>query len=542
MKRLALAMTVLGATFLVLPAEAGAPVHPRAVAAAAPVQASAAAPATIRIGRQKSGGGFDVEVLSLDPYIARVLAGEALPGSGPAALEALAIAIRTYAIGNLGRHRADGFDLCDSTHCQVTRAARPETEAAAQATAGQLLLYQGKPATVYYSASCGGRTELPSAVWPGAEDVPYLPSQPDDGCGDGQPWRSEIALNDLRRAFQSAGYKGTLRDLKVLSRDSSGRVSRLGLEGLTPNEASGQDLRVALGGTIGWTHIRSALFDVRRERDSFRFEGKGYGHGVGMCVIGSAKLADRGETAEAILKRYYPGTLISAGRPVQTTLVPDPPRPVPVIIATANATAAAVARPTAAVPPATVLPPPPPSVPAVATSSVAGITIVTSGDDRPEQQALMTLTAGARDEIAGWLNVAPPAQVKLQIHPTTEAYEKATGRQWFTFGSIVGNEIHLAPLRVLNERGLAEATIRRQLVLLMTAPALAKRPAWVREGAALFYANGKKASSSSGRDSCPSDAELTRPVSPGALSTALLRAQVCFSKQIARGRTWRDIR
>ena len=94
----------------------------------------------------------------METYVARVLAGEALRDSQPAALEALAITIRTFALANRGRHRADGFDLCDQTHCQVLRAAVAATERAARATAGRLLLRDGAPASVYYSASCGGRT------------------------------------------------------------------------------------------------------------------------------------------------------------------------------------------------------------------------------------------------------------------------------------------------------------------------------------------------------------------------------------------------
>src|SRR5689334_23131336 len=133
---------------------------------------------TIRIGIQKNGG-YDIVTLPLETYVARVLAGEALPGSDPAALEALAIAVRTYTAANRGKHRADGFDLCDQTHCQVMRAATADTDRAAAATAGAILMYDGAPASIYYSASCGGRTERPSNVWPGADDPPYLPAQDD---------------------------------------------------------------------------------------------------------------------------------------------------------------------------------------------------------------------------------------------------------------------------------------------------------------------------------------------------------------------------
>ena len=76
-----------------------------------------------------------------------------------AAAQALAVAIRTYALFNAGRHQRDGFDLCDTTHCQVLRASSAASRRAAQATAGLVLSYQGAPADLYYSASCGGHTE-----------------------------------------------------------------------------------------------------------------------------------------------------------------------------------------------------------------------------------------------------------------------------------------------------------------------------------------------------------------------------------------------
>ncbi len=80
-----------------------------------------------------------VTTVPLETYVARVLAGEAGRDSQPAALEALAIAVRTYTLANRGRHRADGFDLCDETHCQVMRTATAATERAAAATAGRVL-------------------------------------------------------------------------------------------------------------------------------------------------------------------------------------------------------------------------------------------------------------------------------------------------------------------------------------------------------------------------------------------------------------------
>ena len=100
------------------------------------VAQDAASTETIRIGVLE-GGTYDVVTLPLETYVARVLTGEALPGSAPAATEALAIAIRTYTLGNRAKHRADGFDLCDQTHCQVVRTATAVTVRAAQGTAGR---------------------------------------------------------------------------------------------------------------------------------------------------------------------------------------------------------------------------------------------------------------------------------------------------------------------------------------------------------------------------------------------------------------------
>jgi stage II sporulation protein D len=268
------------------------------------------------VGFARPGGGYAVATVPLETYVARVVAGEALPGSQPAALEALAIAVRTYALANRGRHRADGFDVCDETPCQVVRAATPATERAARATAARVLMRGGLVASIFYSASCGGRTEIPSDVWPGAEDPPYLPSADDEACEGAPAWEAALSAADLLRALRAAGFRGErLRELRIVSRNRSGRVARLKVDGLTPGEISAQDLRMAVGRTLGWQHIKSTVFDVRRQSATYRFSGHGSGHGVGLCVIGSAKLAARGASAASILQKYSPGLVTAAADP-----------------------------------------------------------------------------------------------------------------------------------------------------------------------------------------------------------------------------------
>jgi len=494
----------------------------------------------LRVGIAKPGGGYTVTTLPLETYVARVLAGEAARASKPPALEALAITIRTFALANSGRHRADGFDLCDQTHCQVLRAPTSATERAAQATAGRLLVRNGSPATVYYSASCGGHTEIPSRVWPGAEDPPFLPSQEDDACQGAPAWTTEIDERDLLRALHAGGFTGErLRDVRIASRNRSGRVARLKLDGLRPDEISGQDLRVVVGRTLGWQRIQSTAFELEKRGDAYRFAGHGAGHGVGMCVIGSARLAEReGVTAENILARYFPGLQISAR---DLSRGSDPIPSVPRASAggrgqtpPSNSTGRAAGRGLT----------PEPAAP-------AAILITLPDEDEGERDAIVKQTLRARDDLAKTLGVPAPAAVTLRFHPTTDDYEQATHRAWFTSGALVKGELHLLPLAILRERGVLDRTIRHELVHLMTDAVFERRPQWVREGAAIYFAAAKPTSGETRprpgfrpepRGSCPSDNELTRPVSVGALTNAYTRARDCFAKQIQAGKSWREVR
>jgi SpoIID/LytB domain protein len=441
----------------------------------------------IRIGFLRNGS-YEVASLPMEPYVARVLAGEAARESPPAALEALAIAIRTYATANRGRHRAEGFDLCDQTHCQVVRTATAVTERAIENTAGQILRFDGEAATIFYSASCGGRSERPSSVWPGVADRPYLPVRPDDGCGGQPEWSVELRLADLQRALQASGFRGTLRSLRIASRNDSGRVAVMTLDGLAPREISGQDLRMALIRTPELPQVRSASFEISRTNDGYRFAGHGYGHGVGMCVIGSVNLAARGLSAADILQRYFPGTTIS-GSPGLVVALPDA--------------------------------------------------------DETARAALVDLAASSRDALARRLGVAAPNRIVVRVQPSSADYERASGRSWFTFGSVVNGELVLLPVTMLRERGMLELTVRRQLIRLLTEPELGAKPLWVREGVALHFGAVSETSSQAAAAAsgpCPTDDELARPVSAGALSEAYARARGCVERQLRSGRSWREIR
>jgi SpoIID/LytB domain protein len=527
---------------------------------------------TVTVGLTKPSGGYTVVEMPLDAYVARVLAGEAMRDSQPAALEALAITVRTFATANRGRHRADGFDLCDQTHCQVLRPPTSAAERAANATAGRLLLLRnGTPATVYYSASCGGHTAIPSDVWPGHDDPPYLPSKADSACEGAPAWSAELHESDLARALRAAGFRGELRGMRIASRNQSGRVAQLRLDGLMPGYVSGQDLRVAVGRTLGWQYIKSAAFELQQKGSAYRFTGHGSGHGVGLCVIGSAKLAERGVAAEAILARYFPGLTIAVaagprgtarsgsgvGDPVRSQAGKSTSDPASAWPAASTSDPDRAPNPTSTSDPKPLAPTsdpksitPRPIAPTSDPKPNPAVLVSLPDDDEGERAAIERQALRARDNLARTLGVPAAPPVTLRFHPTTDAFEQATGRAWFTSAALVDGEVHLLPLATLRARGVLERTIRHELVHLLTDGVLSTRPQWVREGAAIYFAGEPPLQAAPQRPafkprpnpSCPADVELQQPVSVGALANAYARARVCFVRELQAGKSWRDVR
>jgi SpoIID/LytB domain protein len=459
---------------------------------------------TVRVG--PASGRRGATAIPLEVYVARVLSGEGEPNAPAAAKQALAIAIRTFALANLERHRRDGFNLCDSTHCQVLRSSTADSRGAAMASAGRVLTYHGVPAEVFYSASCGGQSESASVVWPGA-DFPYLQSLPDEVHEDEAGWTVELTLGQVQRALARAGFDGTrLNDVHVDERSQSGRVTRLRLPGLRPDVVAGEQFRAAIGATT----IRSTSFSLTRQGSKLRFAGRGYGHGVGLCVVGAGKRAGRGESAETILAQYFPGLSVT---PVDG-LAESPPDLSP--------------RPGA-------------SVPVVASGRAASVSI--HGLRLPESVAsdLERLANRIHEELTRKLS-ASLVPITVEVHGTLESFRSATGQPWWVSSVAEGTSIDLAPVSLLSQREGVEATLRRAMAELLVAAPLTGRPRWVRVGAARYFARDTAVEAASSPVRCPSDAELTLAVSVTAQRDAEARAETCFARALARNRDWRAVR
>ncbi|MCM1266097.1 MAG: SpoIID/LytB domain-containing protein [Candidatus Gastranaerophilales bacterium] len=115
----------------------------------------------------------------MENYIQGVLAAEMPSSWGKEALKAQAIAARTYAVANYGKHSSEGFDLVDTQMDQVYNGIQAETEAsniAVRETDGIIMTYNKKPITAMYSSSAGGQTHSALESW--GNDIPYLQSVP----------------------------------------------------------------------------------------------------------------------------------------------------------------------------------------------------------------------------------------------------------------------------------------------------------------------------------------------------------------------------
>jgi SpoIID/LytB domain protein len=463
---------------------------------------------TVDIGLLSSGGG--VATLPLEVYVARVLSGEAEPGAADAAQQALAAAIRTYAIVNGGRHRREGFDLCDTTHCQVMRAANEMSRRAALATAGRVLTLNGKPVEIFYSASCGGRSEGAADVWPGGTKFPYLRSVPDDVHQDEAPWVLTLTLEEIRQALAKVGFGGErLRDIEIDGRTHSGRVARLHLSGLRPDAIAGNPFRIALGAR----QLRSTAFSMTRSGNSVRFTGVGYGHGVGMCVIGAGKRARRGESLEAILAQYFPGLALTT---LAATSPGEAPSPVSV----------EPARPTVPVAPTS----PTPEI----NVRVPNLSPISAGE-------LGRLALRLRESLSKTLGTSTGA-VTVELHSTIDGFRYETGRPWWVSAAVQGATIDLAPAALLAQRDGIESTLRTAMAELLVSRDLFDRPVWVRIGAARFFSRTTTPSPPSGDVRCPADAELTMALSASAQRDAESRAERCFARRLEKTGDWRAVR
>lgn len=262
-----------------------------------------------------------INSVPLETYVAGVVTGEAGDLSQLEAYKAQAVASRTYILKHLKNHIGEGYNLCDSTHCQLYSglgSISPKAREASDATRGELLFYKGEPAATFYHSICGGRTETMTFVWP-FEDKPYLvsvrdgpPGKPYCSIAPGFRWKTKIYYTGLTRLARQAGWilpDETTRGMRVSSWGPSGRAAELEIQTQRRTvKVTATDFYHGIGRRAGWTAVRSTMFKILSGKDYVMLDGLGSGHGVGMCQWGAEGMARKGFKYRDILKHYYPGT------------------------------------------------------------------------------------------------------------------------------------------------------------------------------------------------------------------------------------------
>ena len=389
--------------------------------------------------------------LPLERYVAAVLAGEAGTFRSPEALKAMAVAARTYAVRLRGRHSAEGYDFCATTHCQHIDISNivPRLEDAAAATAGELLWYAGKPAFACYTRDCGGRTEDGAVVWNLSE--PYLKSHPDPYCPSA-PWRWTADPRQILDALRQSQLRApaSLQRIDIVERTPSGRALTLALEGPSGTvRVSAGAFRFALGRAYGWNTLPSDSYQLHWPA----FEGAGSGHGVGLCQRGADQMGVSGRTWREILAFYYPGTipgLTGRGLSFQrlggeriTLLTTQPALDAPVLAAAERELAAASAR----------------------------------------------------------LHTSPPSGIEIRVYPDLDTFRNATGEPGWLAARTSGRRVHLQPARLLESRGALTSTLRHEMFhIVMESQAAPGLPVWFREGLTEYLTGPASALSSSEAD------------------------------------------
>ena len=391
--------------------------------------------------------------MPMDEYVAGVLAGETGSFKSDEALKAMAVTARTYALHFGARHAIDGFDFCDSTHCQNLRLGdvTPRLRKIVESTAGEVLWYDGEPAATYYHANCGGTTEDGRYILGNDEQrAPYLKQHSDTYCirSSNNRWRSEVSKHDLQRALAAEGINvpGRIRAVAVAQRTASGRVEFLTVTGSHSTTVPGLTFRLAVGREVGWDRLKSNLYEVRVETDRIVFNGRGSGHGVGLCQVGAEVMGEEGKSYREILSFYYPGTRLGvSAQGAQWQLL-----------------------------------------------SSDDVVLFT---ERPERdRALLPLATRLMHEAEEGTGLVYNGAAKLKVYPTVAAFRDATGEPGWVAASTRGRTIRLQPTDVLRDAGTLEGTLRHELLhMLVESHAKPGTPLWFREGLVLYLSQSSDA-------------------------------------------------
>ena len=286
-------------------------------------------PGALRVAMNKAGTLDAINLVDIEEYVAAVVANEVWPTFDQEALRAQAVVSRTFVLYQMNRRPAGEVDLTATQSSQVYRGLRRDevgrlAKEAAEFTRGIVLTYRdegGVPRLfcTYYSAACGGSSQSAALLGPEGDVPPLRGGVACDYCriapGDAYRWgpvalETTEVLSRLRGRFAELSDVTSIRAIEAVQTTNSGRPVTWRVIGAAGEQYDflAERLRLAIDGGV----IRSTDCRIRVADGRVIFEnGKGYGHGLGLCQWGMQGQALEGRRAGQILTYYFPGASLT---------------------------------------------------------------------------------------------------------------------------------------------------------------------------------------------------------------------------------------
>jgi len=250
-------------------------------------------------------------VIGPELYVRSVVGSEMYAHWPLAALMAQAVAARTFTLYSL---EAKGYlSRTDMAYGGIARE-RPAATLATDLTRGMILVYGGKVLPAYFHSTCGGHTVPVEKVF-SLPPTPPLRGVECHWCRQSPTYRWRVTVPAVRiwqavraRLGESAGPIGSIVSVVPLGRGGDGYATAVEINGRFRMPV--RTFRRAIGADL----LKSPCFTVRAEDGEFVFEGRGHGHGVGLCQWGARGLAEAGRSWQDILSYYYPGARLCRAR------------------------------------------------------------------------------------------------------------------------------------------------------------------------------------------------------------------------------------
>ena len=241
----------------------------------------------------------------LEDYLQGVLPYEMSHSWPQEALKAQAVAARTFTLKTLENTKNKNFDLYNDVRSQMYRGTvkiYDSVKKAVQETRGEVLKYKGASFYTYYHANCGGHTN-------GNEHGENIKPLNGAKCGyckgaNSYTWAKTLPKESVNNYLKKNNIKGEIKKIKIGRTQAGGRAATLILATTKQQkEVSCPAFRMAVGSTV----LRSCHIT---KADGLKLQGRGYGHGKGLCQEGAKGMALQGKNYKDILGLYYPGAKI----------------------------------------------------------------------------------------------------------------------------------------------------------------------------------------------------------------------------------------